>query len=275
MSTRFDRPILRNFAIWMILLTVIFMGLVYLFTGDIGSVDAESGEILLQSLAFLPILWFLSLVFNKKLMLRDFFNRRTTPFTVTQYFSVILLIFTVSIGLEGLVSFVLTWLSPTYVESVVAEPILDGGTAQRNLVTIILAVLIGPLMEEIVFRGLIFQRLAIRFGLSSAILTSSIIFGLLHFESFLGAAVFGMFMCFLFYHTKNLLIPVLVHILNNVVAVIIDVVLRNDDTFGLETYRSANLIFMIGLVGLPLMYVFFKHNWPKDLGQLPILFHRH
>ena len=251
------------------------MGLVYLFTGDIGSVEAESGEILLQSLAFLPILWFLSLVFNKKLMLRDFFNRRTTPFTVTQYFSVILLIFTVSIGLEGLVSFVLTWLSPTYVESVVAEPILDGGTAQRNLVTIILAVLIGPLMEEIVFRGLIFQRLAIRFGLSSAILTSSIIFGLLHFESFLGAAVFGMFMCFLFYHTKNLLIPVLVHILNNVVAVIIDVVLRNDDTFGLETYRSANLIFMIGLVGLPLMYVFFKHNWPKDLGQLPILFHRH
>ncbi len=275
MSTKFHQPVLRYFSLWMLGLLVLCLGVFYLISGDLREVESETGTLILQLFALLPILWFMGMVFSRQLDFKHFFNHRTQPFTPKQYLWVALLTFAVSVGFEGLVGYVLTWVQPSYIERVTEQAILsEEGSPGLNILTILLAVILAPMMEEIVFRGLIFQRLSIRYGLTTAIVTSSLVFGLLHFESFLGAGVFGVFMCLLFYHTKNLWVPVFVHVINNALAVGIDTWVREDGSYTFEEFRTTMLIYMIGLLGLPLMYIFFKHNWPKDLGQLPILFYR-
>lgn len=275
MSTKFHKPVLRYFLLWMLGLLAVCLGFFYLISGDFRNVESETGTVILQLLALLPIFWFAGMVLTKKFDFAHFFNHRFKPFSPKQYLWVILLTVAVSVGFEGLIGYVLTWAQPSYVETVTEQAILSEGVSPGlNITTVLLAVILAPLMEEIVFRGLIFQRLSIRYGLTTAIVTSSVIFGLLHFESFLGAGVFGVFMCLLFYHTKNLWVPVIVHIINNALAVAIDAWVRIDGTYTFDEFRTTMLIYMIGLLGLPLMYIFFKHNWPKDLRQLPILFYR-
>ena len=275
MSTKFHRPLLRYFLFWMLGLSGLCLGIFYLVSGDLRNVESESGTVILQFFALLPIFWFVGMVLIRQFDFAHFFNHRTQPFSSIQYLWVILLTVAVSVGFEGLIGYILTWVQPSYVETVVEQAILSEEVAPGlNILTVLLAVIIAPLMEEIVFRGLIFQRLAIRHGLTTAIVTSSLIFGLLHFESFLGAGVFGVFMCLLFYHTKNLWVPVVVHVINNALAVGIDTWVRADGSYTFVEFRTTMLIYMVGLLGLPLMYIFFRHNWPKDLGQLPILFYR-
>ncbi|MDR3307490.1 MAG: CPBP family intramembrane metalloprotease [Coriobacteriales bacterium] len=81
------------------------------------------------------------------------------------------------------------------------------------------AVLIGPIAEEIVFRGAVMRKLE-RFGANFAIVVSSLLFGLYHMILF--QAVFAVFIGLLLAYTAgrfSLKWSILLHILNNGMAV--------------------------------------------------------
>ena len=83
----------------------------------------------------------------------------------------------------------------------------------------IAAVFIAPIAEELMFRGVLFNRLKIRMGAPWAILISSAIFGSLHFYGgapflhVLTATTFGMLMCVFFMRYDNILMNIAVHFL--------------------------------------------------------------
>ena len=77
-------------------------------------------------------------------------------------------------------------------------------------------VLISPISEEIIFRGIILNRLKLVVPVNVAILISSLCFGVLHgYGSIVSAFVFGLCMCILYIKTDNILVPVAAHIMNN------------------------------------------------------------
>lgn len=85
------------------------------------------------------------------------------------------------------------------------------------LYLIITAIFIAPIFEEIIFRGLIYQALRKHVGILKAVLISSIIFSLLHFNiaQFLPVMGLGMLLCFIFEHTDSLVPAIAIHMLNN------------------------------------------------------------
>lgn len=89
---------------------------------------------------------------------------------------------------------------------------------------VIMAVIMAPLFEEIVFRGII-QKGMINNGVAPkyAILISSIIFGLIHGNpwQFVGATLLGIVLGTVYYKTQSLLLPMLLHCFNNLLSTIL------------------------------------------------------
>lgn len=96
-------------------------------------------------------------------------------------------------------------------------------SAGAFLLSAIASIVFAPILEELVFRGVIFNRLKIRIGIVPAMLISSFIFGIGHnFGGMTSAFLFGICMCILYLKTDNILIPMSVHFINNVVATILE-----------------------------------------------------
>ena len=101
------------------------------------------------------------------------------------------------------------------------------------------AIIFAPIVEELVFRGVLFNRLKIRTGIIPAMIISSVIFGLGHEFGGITSAIlfgicmcilytktailFGICMCILYTKTDNILIPMSVHFLNNLTATILNI----------------------------------------------------
>lgn len=87
----------------------------------------------------------------------------------------------------------------------------------------IVAIIFAPIVEELTFRGVLFNRLKIRTGVIPAMIISSILFAVGHdFGGITSAFVFGVCMCILYLKTDNILIPMSVHLINNIVATIME-----------------------------------------------------
>ncbi len=129
-----------------------------------------------------------------------------------------------------------TWISIFDIDSVDLGP-------SAFFFSIISSIIFAPLLEELVFRGVLFNRLKIRTGIIPAMIISSFLFAIGHdFGGITSAFLFGLCMCILYLKTDNILIPMNVHFINNVVAVIIEYV--NADAF----LMSFPLIFVSGLI---------------------------
>ena len=95
-------------------------------------------------------------------------------------------------------------------------------SAGAFLLSAIASIIFAPLIEELVFRGVIFNRLKIRVGIIPAMLISSFIFAIGHdFGGITSAFLFGLCMCILYLKTDNILVPMSVHFINNVAATIL------------------------------------------------------
>ena len=83
--------------------------------------------------------------------------------------------------------------------------------------------IIYPIMEELIFRGLIFKRMRVNIPAVSAISFSSVLFGLYHGNAvqFIYGALAGVMMAYFYEKYGTLLAPILAHVVVNTVAVIL------------------------------------------------------
>lgn len=96
-------------------------------------------------------------------------------------------------------------------------------SAGTFLLSAISSIIFAPILEELVFRGVLFNRLKIRIGIIPAMLISSFLFGIGHdFGGITSAFLFGLCMCILYLKTDNILVPISVHFINNVVATLLE-----------------------------------------------------
>jgi len=126
--------------------------------------------------------------------------------------------------------------------------------------------LITPIVEELIFRGVMLNRLSQRWGVKAGIVISSLLFALIHAEPF-GKVFFAIFMCLLYLSTRNILFPIMVHSLNNLIGVIVLLTLPGNTTV-IDGAVDETVLLWVGLfliiITLPIVIKFVKQTWPRD-----------
>ncbi|WP_456272650.1 CPBP family intramembrane glutamic endopeptidase [Bacillus sp. AK031] len=94
----------------------------------------------------------------------------------------------------------------------------------------IVAAVIGPILEEIVFRKIIFGVLYERFSFILSALISSVIFAFAHFEPehVLLYSAMGFVFAFLYVKTKRIIVPIIAHVSMNSLVVLMQSIFRDE-----------------------------------------------
>jgi membrane protease YdiL (CAAX protease family) len=82
---------------------------------------------------------------------------------------------------------------------------------------IILITLIGPVFEEILFRGAITKLLLKQYAPPKAIVISALLFGIIHGNpvQIIGAGLIGLLLAWTYYKTASLIPCIIIHVINN------------------------------------------------------------
>ena len=144
-----------------------------------------------------------------------------------------------------------------------------------NAINYLTIVLIAPVMEEFFVRGILLTRWTAKWGVTRAILVSSIVFGLLH-TNVIGGFCFAYVMAIFYIRTKSLFIPISLHILNNLSAWIIEyITIELDTPASYETILEFQESWWIGLIALaisiPCVILFCRYYIPNIDWRVPYL----
>lgn len=155
----------------------------------------------------------------------------------------------------------------------------DTGLMQYVLLFILIS-FVAPVIEEIIFRGIMIERLGAKYSYGAAVIISSILFGMLHINP-VGAFITGLVLSMEYLRSRTLMIPILIHIVNNATATIMLFYadFTGTDTGEAETVSSylddawiGILLFAAG-TGWLIWYIyqnwspFVKEQKPFDLGS--------
>ena len=104
-------------------------------------------------------------------------------------------------------------------------------------------IIVSPISEELIFRGVFLNRLKLILPTTLAILVSSLLFAALHsFGSIFSAFVFGVCVAILYLKTDNIFVAIFAHFLNNLFA---EIIVRMDYNNVLFTNNSVVVIMSI------------------------------
>jgi len=79
------------------------------------------------------------------------------------------------------------------------------------------AVIFAPVLEELIFRGIVLEGFLKNYSPVKAIVWTNVLFGLAHLNpwQFVGAFLVGLLISWVYYKTRNLVLPILMHLVNN------------------------------------------------------------
>ena len=115
----------------------------------------------------------------------------------------------------------LLWPPPAFFLKLMQQ-ISGPGNMSEHLLTLSLAGVLGPVAEELLFRGLIQQGLVRRYGARSGILAAALLFAVYHLNPWQGVAAFqlGLLLGWLTYRSGRIGYAVALHCANNLVALL-------------------------------------------------------
>lgn len=99
---------------------------------------------------------------------------------------------------------------------------------QPNILSFISVAVAAPILEEILFRGIILEGFLRNYSPQKAIIWSAVLFGVFHLNPWqaIGAIIFGLFFGWLYWKTNSLIPGIILHFVNNFAAFIL--------TFGID-----------------------------------------
>ncbi len=102
----------------------------------------------------------------------------------------------------------------TYVE------IMEASLSGNPVLVLITLVLVGPLVEELIFRGILYSSFRNRYGVWVSAILGGLVFAIAHGNIFqsLGTFAIGMILCLAYERFNNLTVPFLMHAFNNFIA---------------------------------------------------------
>ena len=171
--------------------------------------------------------------------------------TFGQYIVVILF----ATGLSAVINMLTSWLP---IESETYNSLESAISSASPIIQLTAICIIGPIAEELLFRGIIYRRLRDYIGTPWAAVLSGIIFGAVHGNLVQGiyAGLFGIVMALLYEHYGTIWIVIVVHIVNNMLASFADPFILSMPTTGQFVY-SGICILCVCIFG---WYIFGVHR---------------
>jgi hypothetical protein len=135
----------------------------------------------------------------------------------------------------------------------------------------VLLVVLAPLVEETLFRGILLNRWATKWGIKRAIAVSALTFAILHVD-LIGAFVFGVCMSLLYLRTSSLWPPIIVHASYNAMVTAVMLIGAGRQSTPDNPDLSApspwsGTIFVV--LGAPFVIAFIYRNWPSPNAFAP------
>ncbi|MDJ0703999.1 MAG: type II CAAX endopeptidase family protein [Leptolyngbyaceae cyanobacterium MO_188.B28] len=197
------------------------------------------------------------------------------PWTKTVFLIGAVLIF--SQGAAQISYHLLSFLYPSLVQSILQEDLLRSAqstlTPLYRVLMLFTILVVLPIAEEFLFRGILIHRWGTKWGIPRAIVFSSVLFGILH-TNLLGLSVFGLVMALLYLKTRTLLIPIICHLLNNLLAIALGFLPPlTDSVETIDTLAELQANWWMGLlciaISAPFVMRFIYQNWPRPEACLP------
>jgi uncharacterized protein len=185
------------------------------------------------------------------------------------------LIALVSYGFVWLVYWPLTFIFPGFVQSCLSDDLtifFPNGSLLLNSISFLFVVIIAPITEEFIFRGLLLTRWSTKWGVQRAVLITSILFGILHRQHMVGTTFVGLVFALIYIKTYSLVIPILLHAMNNLYAFLVAIIGSHDvnASFSVVEFQHEWWKGPLGLViGIPWLIYFVKTNWLNTTLKIP------
>ena len=129
-------------------------------------------------------------------------------------------------------------------------------------------VAVAPVLEEVLFRGVLVSRWGVKWGVGRAVVVSSLLFAFLHADV-IGVFAFAMVAALLYLQTGTLLVPIVFHAANNLIAVFLP---GSEHMMDVEHIREGlypGIAMMV--VPLPILVWYIVRNWPGREAPIPYM----
>jgi membrane protease YdiL (CAAX protease family) len=211
-------------------------------------------------------------IFNKIIGYKNRYNWKIISITVFTY--------AFSTGFSSVSLYVLSFILPHYVEYHINDHNITN--IWELIFTGFSVMLLAPVTEEFLFRGIILQKWAIKWGVKAGILTSSFLFAIVHFRfDIIELSLIGIILSILYLKTRNLLAPIFCHFFYNTFWMIFTTInyfskseIERIAFISLQEYQNSvqpllgQLVFLISISAPFLIYFVYK-NFPKNDAIIP------
>ena len=279
-ASPFQRIRARSLILWVILGIPILAALYVLAFASAGSFDEEIDP-LFNALIFEGWLYGLLLGWGLWKTTRNGVNfgpligRIPVDYRWRSVFGVVSLLIVFSLSAFWLFSYWLAVNAPDIAEFLATGELFATGDFTQypglyNAQVFVVVVIVAPVVEEFIFRGLLLTRWSLKWGATPGILVSSLVFALLHGNP-VGIFAFGVVMSLLYIRTRTLLVPIAAHSLNNLVALGLSafaLTAETDQSVSLiEDLESGLGLAVVGAIAtVPVLLWYVVRNWPRG-GQ--------
>ena len=137
---------------------------------------------------FIPIIWVV-LIFKKyNVSIKEMFFKRLEVKALKwwEIATIVTVLILFSMATFYLIYIPLSYIIPSYVEALLEEKGVYTSAdsaipAIANILEFLMGVVLAPFVEELIFRGVMFNRFLAKWGIKAAIIAPSFLFGILHF----------------------------------------------------------------------------------------------
>lgn len=269
---------LRGLLIW-VLLFILFAIITLTVAKRLSLIDVSDPTVdifLGYSLYGIIMIWILRSIIKLQLDWKGLLGSFPKHYQWWKLIFTVILLLIFSSGTFLLIFYGLSFVIPAFAYSNISEK--EYLTASQtafpllyNVLNFLHGVVVAPIVEELLFRGIILHRFTVKWNSKYAILISSLLFGMVHFD-IIGKGIFGFFMAILYIKSKSLFVPIIAHSVHNGIVSWVKCPNPNvrNVTLSMEQYRSLVWIGIFVLcITAPFVIVFIRKNWPKKDLKLP------
>jgi membrane protease YdiL (CAAX protease family) len=266
----FEHIKVRYLFLWLI---VFFILAVFLYAGTTNLVAEAEVDVVVSFLFYgLISLWIIRNFHRVKMNNEKFFGHLPLNYNWLYLFIIIFGVIILSLGLGELSRYILSTIDPNILNELPSTSFFYNQSETPfapilNYIEFIVAVIIAPIVEEILFRGVMLHRFTIKWGVKWAILASSIIFALFHAD-IIGAFIFAIVMCILYIKTASILVPIVAHIINNLLAYGFEIMLSFSPGSTVASH-SLEVAVLLLTVSIMIILYFLYRNWPQRYWRPP------
>lgn len=209
---------------------------------------------------------------NNKLSLREFIGESKNKINKTDFVLNLVAQIIFSIGILIVIGYIIQSLGLINLDELESDQAIARGTIH----TLVAGAILAPIVEELLFRGMLMNKLKIKIGVSKALILSSIIFSLAHFDGLnIGYFTFGLITGVMYIKTKSLLAPILIHMSNNLILLLFlnqpdnSAASSSDELISLDVFI---FILILTLAAALRIFYYLRKNWPTEIkGEVDML----